>query len=57
MVVRAEELLGIFKTEKKKRGDFTYHTLPQANQKPAEDSLKNAKTFVANISKIIETLK
>ncbi|MBI2576150.1 HEPN domain-containing protein [Candidatus Woesearchaeota archaeon] len=57
MVVRAEALLGIFKAEKKERGDFTYNTIPQANQEPAEDSLRNAKTFVANITKIIGALK
>ena len=57
MIVRADELLQIFKEEKKKRGDFTYKTLPQANQEPAVDSIKNAKTFVSNIKKISETMK
>lgn len=57
LVVRAEELLGIFKEEKRKRGDFTYKTLPQANPEPAEDSMKNAKIFLSNIKKIIETMK
>ena len=57
MVVRADELLQIFKEERKKRGDFTYKTLSQANQEPAEDSIKNAKTFVSNIRKISETMK
>ena len=28
-LVRAEYLLGIFKEEKKKRGEFTYRTMPQ----------------------------
>ena len=55
LVVRADELLGIFKSEKKKRGDFTYSTLPQANQGPAEDSIRNAKIFVSNIRKVIDT--
>ena len=54
MVVRADELLGIFKSEKGKRGDFTYKTIPQANKEPAEDSLKNAKFFVSHIRKIME---
>ena len=57
LVVRADELLGIFKEEKQKRGDFTYKTIPQANQEPAEDSIKNAQIFVSNIRKIIETMK
>lgn len=53
MVVRADALLQIFKDEKWKRGNFTYKTIPQANKEPADDSLKNAKIFVSNISKII----
>src|SRR3989338_1942942 len=48
------DLLKIFSMEKGKRGDFTYKTIPQANKKPAEESLKNAQTFSANIFKIIE---
>ncbi|MBU4246675.1 MAG: HEPN domain-containing protein [Nanoarchaeota archaeon] len=40
MVIRADELLEIFKDEKWKRGNFTYNTIPQANKEPAEDSLK-----------------
>jgi len=56
MVVRADELLGIFKDEKWKRGNFTYNTIPQANREPAEDSLKNGKFFVSNIMKVIEKI-
>ena len=54
MIIRADDLLEIFSMEKGKRGDFTYKTIPQANKKPAEESLKNAQTFSANIFKIIE---
>ena len=46
MIVRAETLLEIFRVEKKKRGDFTYNTIPQANMAPAEESIKNAKIFI-----------
>lgn len=46
MIVRAETLLEIFKTEKRKRGDFTYNTIPQANVEPAVESIKNAKEFI-----------
>ncbi len=53
IVVKADELLEIFREEKWKRGNFTYKTIPQANKEPAENSLNNAKTFVSNISKII----
>jgi len=56
MMVRADCLLAIFKEEKGKRGNFTYNTIPQANKDPAEDSLNNAKKFVANISKVSRAL-
>jgi len=45
MIVKAESLLQIFKSEKKKRGDFTYNTISQANIEPANESLDNAKIF------------
>ncbi|MEW5896576.1 MAG: hypothetical protein AB1668_02705 [Nanoarchaeota archaeon] len=45
MIVRAEALLEIYKAEKRKRGDFTYNTIPQANRYPAEESIKHAKKF------------
>ena len=45
MIIKAESLLEIFRVEKKKRGDFTYNTIAQANIEPANESLKNAKTF------------
>ena len=54
IVVKADELLGIFKYEKKKRGKFTYHRLPQANKEPANESLMNAEKFFKNIYNIIE---
>ena len=53
MVVRAEELLGIFSKEKGKRGRFTYQKLPQANREPAKESLDNASFFFKNMNKII----
>lgn len=48
-LVKAESLLGIFREEKGKRGEFTYRTLPQANKDPAEESMKNAKTFFKHL--------
>lgn len=36
MIIRAETLLEIFRTEKRKRGEFTYNTIPQANFEPAK---------------------
>ena len=53
MIVRAEELLGIFSRKKGKRGEFTYQKLPQANKEPAKESLDNAYLFFKNINKII----
>ncbi len=53
LIIRADDLLKIFDDEKWKRGNFTYKTIPQANKEPAEDSMKNAKMFVSNISKVI----
>jgi len=53
IIVRAEELLGIFSKEKGKRGEFTYQKLPQANKEPAKESLDNASFFFKNINKII----
>ncbi|MFH0701184.1 MAG: HEPN domain-containing protein [Candidatus Woesearchaeota archaeon] len=54
MIVRADELLQIFKDEKWKRGHFTYQTIPQANKEPAEQSVQNASAFLKNIKMILE---
>lgn len=53
MIVRADALLGIFFSEKRKRGEFTYQKLPQANKEPAQESMDNASFFFKNISKIL----
>ena|SRR3989344_2291078 len=53
IIVRAEELLGIFSKEKGRRGEFTYQKLPQANREPAKESLDNASFFFKNINKVI----
>jgi uncharacterized protein (UPF0332 family) len=53
LIVRADDLLGIFQEERWKRGDFTYATIAQANREPAEESIENAKYFVSNIAKVI----
>lgn len=53
MVIKAEELLGIFSKEKSKRGRFTYQKLPQANREPAKESFDNASFFFKNINKIL----
>ncbi len=54
MIIRADELLALFQEEKRKRGQFVYKTLPQANKEPAEESIENAKKFLINIKGVIE---
>ena len=53
-LVKAEYLLGLFKEEKKKRGEFTYRTMPQANKEPAKESIEHAKTFFKHIFIILD---
>lgn len=53
MLLRAEELLNIYSLEKKKRGQYTYQKLPQANMEPAGESLKNASLFFKAITAIL----
>lgn len=54
MAIRAHELLNLFALEKWKRGHFTYHTIAQANIKPAEESIQNSKKFLTSIKKVLE---
>src|SRR3989338_4935952 len=54
MLIKADTLLHIFELEKGKRGKFTYRRIPQANQEPAQESIKNAKTFFNNIYRLCE---
>lgn len=52
ILIKAETLLGIFKDEKKNRGEFTYQKLSQANKEPATKSLENATTFFRHINNL-----
>lgn len=54
MLIKADTLLDIFKVEKSKRGRFTYKTLPQANQEPAQESIKHAEIFFKHIYNITQ---
>ena len=54
VLLKADKLLGIFKIEKKKRGEFTYQKLAQANKEPAEESLENAKEFFRHVYGLCE---
>ena len=57
MIVRADEPLSLFRTERKKRGHFTYQTLSQANIPYAEESVGNARKFPENIEEIITRVR
>lgn len=52
--IKAENLLEIFREEKKKRGEFTYQKLPQANMEPAEKSLENSEKFFKIIYNLLD---
>lgn len=54
VLVKADSLLLIFFKEKRKRGDFTYHKLPQANEAPAKESLANANVFYKHLVALTE---
>lgn len=51
-ILKADALLSLFVSEKEKRAEFTYKTLPDANKIPAKESLDNANKFLTNIKKI-----
>ncbi len=57
LLIRADTLLHIFEIEKGKRGKFTYKKIHQANQEPAQESIKNAQIFYRNLFNICENLK
>lgn len=57
IVVKADELLGIFRKEKSKRGKFTYQKLPQANLEPAKESVDNAEKFFKNINLVLQNIQ
>ncbi len=52
--IKAEELLRIFKSEKGKRGHFTYQRIAQANKEPSDISMKNAGIFFKHIYNLCE---
>ncbi len=54
--IKAENLIKIFFTEKRKRGFFTYNVKSEANIPYAEESLENARKFISSIKLIIEKL-
>ncbi len=55
MVIKADDLLQIYRDSKWKRGKFTYKTIPQANKEPAEESIRHAGIFISNIGKVLRS--
>lgn len=53
-ITKAEVLLDIFLTEKRKRGRFTYNIRSEANLPYAKESISNAKKFISSLKVIIE---
>lgn len=53
-IVKADFLLSVFQSEKKKRGTFTYQMKSEANFPFAQESIENARKFISNIKAIIE---
>jgi len=51
---KAENLLSIFFTEKKKRGIFTYKVKSEANIPYAKESVSNSQEFASSIKAILE---
>src|SRR3989338_8033936 len=56
MLMKADTLLHIFELEKGKRGKFTYRRIPQANQEPAQESIKHAQIFFSSIYRLCEDI-
>lgn len=52
-LIKANQLLGIFRLEKNKRGKFTYRKIPQANRDPAIESLSNSKFFFKHMNLLV----
>lgn len=51
--IKAENLINIFFTEKRKRGLFTYNIRSEANIPYAKESIQNAKTFISSIKLLL----
>jgi len=54
ILIKADELLGIFKHEKDKRANFTYQRLAQANLEPAKESISNSEVFYKHLYNLCE---
>jgi len=52
-IIKADFLLKIFQSEKKKRGTFTYQMKSEANLPFATESIENARKFISSIKAIL----
>lgn len=52
--IKAEYLLDILEKERKRRTEFTYQKLPQANQEPSKESLENAKILIKYLGRVVD---
>ena len=52
--IKAESLINIFFTERRKRGFFTYNIKSEANIPYAKESIENAKRFISSIKLLLE---
>jgi len=52
-IIKADFLLKIFQSEKKKRGTFTYQMRSEANLPFAQESIENARKFISNVQAIV----
>lgn len=55
--LKAKELVATFAYQRKKRGEFQYDITQSAKEHVAQTALDRAKTFIQEISKVIETMK
>ncbi len=51
---KANYLLDVYLDEKRKRGKYTYKTVPQANREPAKESIIHAKHFYTQIATFLK---
>jgi len=56
-LIKADDMLKILKTEKNKRGKFTYNIKSEANMPYAKESIENSRRFISFIKLIIESKK
>ena len=54
LVIRAEDLLGMYWLERRKRGLYTYHRLSETNRPIAQESLRRAASFLKHLRLLLD---